>query len=61
MNIVKEVFMAEEKTPVLFVHGAWHGAWCGDEHFLDFFADKGYRAVALSLRGHGAGRGFGNT
>ncbi len=39
--------------PLLFVHGAWHGAWCWDEHFLDFFADNGYRAVALSLRGHG--------
>lgn len=39
--------------PVLFVHGAWNAAWCWDEHFLDFFADKGYRAVALSLRGHG--------
>ena len=24
-----------------------------DEHFLDFFADKGFRAVAVSLRGHG--------
>ena len=41
-------------VPVLFVHGTWHAAWCWDEHFLDFFADKGYRAVALSLRGHGA-------
>jgi pimeloyl-ACP methyl ester carboxylesterase len=41
------------KPPLLFVHGAWHGAWCWDEYFLDFFADKGYRAVALSLRGHG--------
>lgn len=41
-------------TPLLFVHGAWHGAWCWDEHFLDFFADRGYRVVALSLRGHGA-------
>jgi pimeloyl-ACP methyl ester carboxylesterase len=40
-------------VPLLFVHGAAHGAWCWDEHFLDFFADKGYRAVALSLRGHG--------
>jgi len=39
--------------PLLFVHGAWHGAWCWDEHFLDFFADRGYRALALSLRGHG--------
>src|SRR5689334_3390942 len=41
-------------VPLLFIHGAWHGAWCWDEHFLGFFADKGYRAVALSLRGHGA-------
>jgi pimeloyl-ACP methyl ester carboxylesterase len=40
-------------APLLFVHGAWHAAWCWDEHFLGFFADKGYRAVALSFRGHG--------
>jgi pimeloyl-ACP methyl ester carboxylesterase len=41
-------------VPLLFVHGAWHAAWCWDEHFLDFFADRGYRAVALSVRGHGS-------
>jgi pimeloyl-ACP methyl ester carboxylesterase len=41
------------QTPLLFVHGAWHAAWCWDEGFLDFFAHKGYRALALSLRGHG--------
>lgn len=41
-------------TPLLFVHGAWHSAWCWDEHFLNFFADRGYRALALSLRGHGS-------
>jgi pimeloyl-ACP methyl ester carboxylesterase len=40
-------------VPLLFVHGAWHGAWCWDEHFLDYFAEKGYRALAMSLRGHG--------
>lgn len=40
-------------APLLFVHGAWHGAWCWEGNFLKFFADKGYRAVALSLRGHG--------
>jgi len=40
-------------APLLFVHGAWHAAWCWDEHFLDFFAEKGYRATAVSLRGHG--------
>jgi pimeloyl-ACP methyl ester carboxylesterase len=42
-----------QKTPLLFVHGAWHGAWCWDEHFLDYFAAKGYRTLAVSLRGHG--------
>src|SRR5256885_7196013 len=41
-------------APLLFVHGAWHAAWCWDEHFLSYFAEKGYRAVAVSLRGHGS-------
>jgi pimeloyl-ACP methyl ester carboxylesterase len=40
-------------VPLLFVHGGWHGAWCWDDHFLDFFAAAGYRSVAVSLRGHG--------
>ncbi len=40
-------------VPLLFVHGGWHSASCWG-NFLDFFADAGYRAVALSLRGHGA-------
>lgn len=47
----------EHPDPLLFVHGAWHAAWCWDEHFLDFFAARGYRAVALSLRGHGGSPG----
>lgn len=44
-------------TPLLFVHGAWHGAWCWDEHFLDYFAQHGFVAHALSLRGHGESEG----
>ncbi len=43
--------------PLLFVHGAWHGAWCWDEHFLDYFASLGYECIALSLRGHGGSPG----
>ncbi|WP_197383082.1 alpha/beta hydrolase [Mycolicibacterium mengxianglii] len=43
-------------APLLFVHGAWHAAWCWEENFLSFFADRGYRALALSLRGHGDSR-----
>jgi len=42
-----------DPVPLLFVHGANHAAWCWLGHFLDFFADKGYRAVALNLRGNG--------
>ena len=40
-------------VPLLFVHGSWHAAWCWEEKFLGFFAERGYRAVALSLRNHG--------
>lgn len=40
-------------TPLLFVHGAWHAAWCWEEHFLPYFAQHGYESLALSLRGHG--------
>jgi pimeloyl-ACP methyl ester carboxylesterase len=43
---------AEHPAPLLFIHGAWHAAWCW-QNFLDFFADTGYRALAVSLRGHG--------
>ncbi|MFN8371897.1 MAG: alpha/beta fold hydrolase [Anaerolineae bacterium] len=42
-----------KQTPLLFVHGAWHGAWCWDEYWLPYFARRGYPCYALSLRGHG--------
>jgi alpha-beta hydrolase superfamily lysophospholipase len=48
---------AAHATPILFVHGMWHGAWCWAEHFLPYFAQHGYAAYALSLRGHGASEG----
>lgn len=44
---------ATHETPLLFVHGTSHAAWCWDEHFLSYFAEHGYRAIALNLRGHG--------
>jgi pimeloyl-ACP methyl ester carboxylesterase len=44
-------------TPLLFVHGMMHGAWCWDVHFLDFFAQHGFAAHAVDLRGHGASGG----
>ena len=47
---------APKPTPLLFIHGAWHGAWCW-ENFLPYFAALGYAAHALSLRGHGGSDG----
>ena len=44
-------------TPLLFIHGMWHGAWCWDEFFLPFFAEAGYHVTALSLRGHAGSKG----
>lgn len=44
-------------TPLLFVHGKWHAAWCWAEHFLPYFAEHGYVSYALSLRGHGGSEG----
>src|SRR5579863_3454074 len=43
--------------PLVFVHGAWHGAWCWEDRFLDYFADLGFACYALNLRGHGASKG----
>lgn len=38
---------------VLFVHGINVGAWVWEDHFLDYFAEAGFNAYAVSLRGHG--------
>ncbi|HEY6542657.1 MAG TPA: alpha/beta fold hydrolase, partial [Ktedonobacteraceae bacterium] len=44
-------------TPLLFVHGAWHGSWCWKEHFLPYFAQHGYASYTFDLRGHGTSEG----
>jgi pimeloyl-ACP methyl ester carboxylesterase len=44
-------------TPLLFVHGTLHTASCWDVHFLDYFAEHGYAAHAVNLRGHGNSEG----
>jgi len=44
---------SQNSHSILFIHGAYHAAWCWEEHFLDYFANSGYFAYALSLRGHG--------
>jgi pimeloyl-ACP methyl ester carboxylesterase len=34
-----------------------HAAWCWDVHFLDYFAQHGYAAHAVDVRGHGNSEG----
>ena len=46
-----------DAPPLLFIHGAFCGAWCWEELFLDWYAARGYAAHALSLRGHGKSPG----
>jgi pimeloyl-ACP methyl ester carboxylesterase len=48
---------AAKATPLLFIHGAYSAAWIWDQHFLPYFADLGYPAHAVSLRGHGKSEG----
>ncbi len=42
---------------IVFVHGAFAGGWIWADHYLPWFAGQGYRAHALSLRGHGGSHG----
>ncbi len=45
------------RPPLLLVHGAWHGAWCWDNGFMDRLASAGHEVHAMSLRGHGGSEG----
>lgn len=42
---------------IVFVHGAYHAAWCWKEHFFSFFSENGFNVYALSLTGHGNSTG----
>ncbi len=47
----------KHSVPIIFVHGAWHAAWCWQDTFLEYFSEKGWEVHALSLRGHGQSEG----
>lgn len=46
--------------PLIFVHGAFCGAWVWQEHFLDWFSARGFDCRAVSLRGHGGSGDLGD-
>lgn len=42
---------AGARPPILFIHGAGHGAWCWDK-WMQLLPGKGWECYALTLRGH---------
>ena len=56
LELISHTDNVKRRTPILFVHGAWHGAWCW-ENFLPYFSQHGYATHAMSLRGHGTSEG----
>jgi pimeloyl-ACP methyl ester carboxylesterase len=43
---------SEAMSTYLFVHGAWHGAWCWQK-IVPRIEQAGHRAITLDLPGHG--------
>jgi pimeloyl-ACP methyl ester carboxylesterase len=59
LEMISKYPAAEQRpTALLFIHGTLHTAACWDVHFLDYFAQHGYAAHALNLRGHGKSEGW---
>ena len=53
LNKTTATFKNPSAPALLFVHGAWHGAWCWEPHFLPFFVSKGFDCYTFDLPKHG--------
>jgi hypothetical protein len=51
LEVIERKAKKSAGAPVVFVHGSSHAAWCWEEHWLDYFADNGHDAYAISLLG----------
>ena len=40
-----------KKPPLVFIHGSYHAAWCWAEHWMPFFASRGFDCYATSILG----------
>lgn len=49
-----------DQPPILFIHGAFAGAWMWADTFMPYLAKAGHSCYALSLRCHGESTGFGD-
>jgi pimeloyl-ACP methyl ester carboxylesterase len=53
-GIERVVYLPRQRrfeTPILMLHGMWHGAWCW-QHWQELFAEWGWESHAFSLPGH---------
>lgn len=48
---------ARHAPALLFVHGAFCGAWCWQSSFMPWFAARGFDCWAVSLEGHAGSQG----
>lgn len=48
-------YIAGEKTPILFIHGMWEGAWVF-QNWMQFASSKEHEVLSLNLRGHHGSR-----
>lgn len=55
--ITRSALAPQKPLTLLFIHGAFHGAWCWAEYFMPWFAERGWASLAFSLRGHGLSEG----
>ncbi len=51
-HVIRQPAKRVHQTPLLFQHGAWHGAWCW-QSWMDYFPSLGYETHTISLPGHG--------
>ena len=54
MKSIVEVKGKGKRTlpPLLFIHGAWHGAWCW-KPLMNYLSEEGFTSYAFDLPGHG--------
>ena len=57
LEFVESVLPRAAHTPILFVHGAFVGAWIWTELFVLHAAKRGRPSAAFSVRGHGRSEG----
>ena len=39
----------KNKKTMVFIHGAYHGAWCWEENFVPYFLERGINVVSIDF------------